>query len=168
MRIKDIKLFLAACAFIISPYLFSPGLILISFIPLVYILYLEGSIRWKYYLLIVSIGSLVALSPLVLYDIGLYLSGLIFSIFFIASFCIISKFLIMRYNSRGASIFVPALVWMVLYYLLNVCSLTAAAFDLGAQIPYTAPLIWYTGSSSITFLIIFMESSIAYSLAKKD
>lgn len=167
MKSENIK-FASITAICIIPYLFFPPFILVSFLPLVYILYRDNRIRWLTYSGIGICACAIVLSPLVLYDIAVYLFGVSLTSFFVISFCVISKFLITRYGYKKASVFIPPFVWMILYYLLNFRSLSASAFDLGGFVPSSAPLIWYIGSPGLTFLIILMNSLIAYSLIKKD
>ena len=44
----------------------------------------------------------------------------------------------------------------------------SVTFDIGVLFPVSAPLVWYIGSTGLTFLIILFNSSVARYLVKKD
>jgi len=166
-RVKSGLLAVLITAFAASAFIFPSAIVLISLFPLIYALYRESRIRWLYYSGVVFAACAISLIPLISYSPLVYLAGVAVTTLFVASFCTISKFLLLKLNYGRSSILVPAAVWMVLFYTLDFRSLISASFDLGMLVPYSAPLIWYTGSAGITFLIILMNSAIAHSLARK-
>ncbi|MGB3241648.1 MAG: nitrilase-related carbon-nitrogen hydrolase, partial [Candidatus Omnitrophota bacterium] len=165
MKIK--KLIIAAI-FFASPYMVSNYLVFVFLVPVLCLLYSKKEIKNTHLMLFSFAVTFIVLLPVITYDAGTYLFGVLLSSFFITAFLLISKILIKRLRHNIFSIFIPGIVWVLLIYLMNVKSLMASAFDIGVLFPVSAPLIWYTGSIGLTLLIVLFNSSIARFLIKKD
>ncbi len=164
----SIKKFIIPAILISSPYVISNYLVFVFLVPVLGLLYSETKIKNLHLLFFAFITTCCVLLPLVVYNPGVYMLGVIIVTTFVTTFLVISNQLINRYKNTRFSIFIPSFIWIVLIYVLNFRSIAISAFDIGILFPASAPLIWYMGSIGLTLLIILFNSALARYFTKKD
>jgi len=164
----NIRKFIIPAILICSPYVISNYLVFVFLVPVLGLLYSPAKIKNLHFFIFTLITACCVLLPLLAYDPGVYMLGVVVATTFVTTFLIVSGKLINRFKNTHFSIFVPSFIWIVLIYVLNFRSIAISAFDIGILFPASAPLIWYTGSIGLTLLIILFNSAIAQYLTKKD
>lgn len=164
----NIKKFIIPAILISSPYVISNYLVFVFLVPILGLLYSKTKIKSLHFLFFTLVTAACVLLPILAYDPGVYMFGVIIVTTFVATFLIVSGKLINRFKNARFSVFIPSLVWILLIYVLNFRSIAISAFDIGILFPASAPLIWYTGSIGLTLLIILFNSALARYFAKKD
>ena len=151
-----------------SPYIICNYLVFIFAVPILYLLYSKTKLRYKDIFFLSLAMSLLTLLPIIGYSVAAYLLGVGITVLFLVVFIVLSEVLIKNTKSPFTQIVMPAVIWTYLVYILNFKSLMSATFDIGVLFPVSAPLVWYIGSTGLTFLIILFNSSVARYLVKKD
>ncbi|MGD2278662.1 MAG: nitrilase-related carbon-nitrogen hydrolase [Candidatus Omnitrophota bacterium] len=152
------------------PYLTSLWVpaVFLALTPVLYLVYSRRPYGLKYFILIGIIASFVSLYTVRHYSLKAYLASVLVTAVFAAAFLLVSKKMVFLSGAGNLSLFIPPAVWTTLLVAFNFQSFLTGAFDMGIALPYSAPLIWYTGSVGITFLIILWSSALAKFLAQKD
>lgn len=164
---KNIRPLVAAVIFF-TPYFLSNLAVFIFLIPLLYLLYKGDPVhKGKLIAAFAAVTALVLL-PVLTYDAGAYLVGVLLVTVFLSLFIIITGVLIRRLSGNMISVLVPPFVWILLIYLFDFRSLMSSAFDVGILFPVSAPLIWYLGSIGITVLLILFNALLAHFMVKKQ
>ena len=165
MTLKKILLMTLLAA---SPYVICSHLVFIFMAPILYLLYSGTKLRYRNVFVLSLTMSLLTLLPIIGYSAGAYLLGAGIVALFLIVFIVLSEVLIKKTKSPFIQIVTPAVIWTSLVYILNFKSLMSVTFDIGVLFPVSAPLVWYIGSTGLTFLIILFNSSVARYLVKKD
>jgi len=166
--LMNIKKFIIPAILISSPYVISNYLVFVFLVPILGLLYSNTKIKSLHFFFFTLITAGCVLLPILAYDPGVYMFGVIIVTTFVTTFLIVSGKLINRSQNTRFSIFIPSFIWIVLIYVLNFRSIAISAFDIGILFPASAPLIWYTGSIGLTLLIILFNSALARYFTKKD
>ena len=137
-------------------------------VPLLLLVYKKSLKKAALLSAIVGISTMLISNTWILrYNLSTYLiSSFIFALFILlfgTSFNILSK----RIN-KYLVIFVAPFIWSILQIIFYFSPISSYWADYSMFHILISPLIWYVGSNGITFLIILMNSIIAFSLIKKD
>ncbi len=89
---------------------------------------------------------------------------LLFTLFHIV-FGVLTRIFVKK--KLSPNMLIPPIIWVVLYYIFGLTILGNFWINISALHTEAAPLIWYTGSLGITFIILLFSSSVAFFILRK-
>lgn len=141
-------------------------LVWIYLIPLLVAILKSSTKKMIFYMIIYSIVmALFSFGWVTHYSYYIWVIGFLFFMLFHIALGLLIKLFVKK--AGYLEIFILPLMWLLLYYAFNLMPLDNFWLNLSAFNSEAAPLIWYTGSSGILFLIVLFNSSTTFFILKK-
>jgi len=140
-----------------------------AFTPVVILALRKGLLKfWLYIIPVVILFSFFALNFIKTFNFNYFVLAVV-AVFFIFISIFTLSWLLLHKIRPAISVFAFPVVWVVLTNIINmVMSESNMFFDVACLQPMLFPLTWLVGSQGITFLIMLVNSLIAFFIVFKN